>query len=151
MKQQKDESGKAGIPVCAERENIQKWDIVRIAYASGRDLQNAHRSRIFLFSQEGQGYKNALSLSHNHARFRSAVKLLPPREKTQKWRAEQKEKEQKKKALIKALKYARKYNTLTPQLVERCVSAGISVKPSNRITLSNAEFIQRLKIRIGQE
>jgi len=151
MKQMGDESGKAGIPVCAERENIRKWDIVRIAYASGHDLQKAHTSRIFLFSQEGQGYKNALSRTHNHSRFKNRVNLLPPREKTQKWRAEQKEKEQKKKALIKALKYARRYNTLTPQLIERCISAGISVKPSNRLTLSTAEFIQRLKIRIGQE
>lgn len=142
MKQTADES--KFIPFSAEAGKEKEIEKIRLAYSLLLNLGSANRRRYFLFSNEGQGYRNALSIGHNKARFRNRTVLLPRREAEQSFKAKMKEKNKKRIECIKALKYGRRYGTITLDTIQRSKQAGIRIKRNTALNLPIAEIQRQL-------
>ena len=131
MQQTKDES--RFIPLSAYHGNMRAWDKVRLSYSLFSSLPTAHAQRMRLCREEGQGFRNAKSITHNKARFPSKKLLLPPRERTHQENAKNAQRDEKRQKAIIALKYGRRYNTATMATIERAKDAKISIQPRNDI------------------
>jgi len=141
MQQQKEERG--FIPVKVERGRARTWQNIRLSFSSFTNMAAAQKKRLFVYGSEGRGWDKAISNPHNSARFRSA-RLLPKRERAQLGASDDKKADEFKKS-VKALKYGRRYNTLTQRTVERAQSAGIRIR-LNSLILPYAAYKQQVKV-----
>jgi hypothetical protein len=127
MKQTKDES--RFIPIGCERGRAKAWNEIRVQYSFFLSMAQAHSRRMYLFRTEGQGYARAFGMSHNKARFPSrCAPFIPPRERAHERARESAERDRERDDAITALRYARRYGTMTERTIERAISAKIRVR-----------------------
>ena len=149
MKQTRDEQG--FIPFSCEMGKARQIERIRIAYSLLSGMKNAHSSRLFLFKNEAQGYKRALSYQHNRARFYDHTVLLPPRERAQQNANKTAGRDEQRRQARIALKYGRRYGTLTTATIDRVRQAGIAIRRAGARPIASNAVLQRITELISSE
>ena len=151
MKQTRDEQG--FIPFSCEMGKARQIERIRIAYSllSSSGMKNAHSSRLFLFKNEAQGYKRALSYQHNRARFSYHAVLLPPRERAQQNANKTAERDEQRRQARVALRYGKRYGTLTTATIDRARQAGIAIRRAGARPIASNAVLQRITELISSE
>lgn len=139
------------IPICAEVGKGRLIQKIRLSYSLLHNLKNAHSSRLFLFRNEAQGYKRALSYSHNRCRFRVKNILMPDRERRQEEAIKTATRTRARREAIIALRYGLRFGTTSISTIQRAETAGIRIKREKRSILSYAEIKRQIAILISSE
>ena len=139
-----------GIPISQEIGRARTIQRIVLGYASptSRSMAKANSSRFYLFRTEGQGFKGALSHSHNLARTPNKTLMIPRREVEQAEQKRLKEKNRERKEAILCLKYGKKFNTLTFTTLEKCRTAGIRIKDNSLYPLDSHKIYGMVSERI---
>jgi len=147
MKQQKEEV--RGFSLSADRGRAKAWRNNAVAYSRFIGMARAHASRMYLYGTEGQGAKRACSARHNRARFPSFSSLIPRRERAHEIARENAKREKAKNDAQTALRFGRKYHTLTMQTIATAREQGIPIydRADMQTTEEAWKGIQRMMAR----